>query len=94
MSKNTKQLDNSEQAAHRYIELLKQNPLVQAVWLGGSRSRNSPKNSHHNSDWDLQVITGTEITNLEIPDPAALGIYVDVFNRKVPSKYAELLWKR
>jgi hypothetical protein len=67
-------------------------PCVRSVWLGGSRSPISPKNPHAGSDWDLQVVTGTVVKKTDLPDPAELGVYCDLFPRRAPSKYAVQIW--
>ncbi|OED44912.1 hypothetical protein ACH42_06300 [Endozoicomonas sp. (ex Bugula neritina AB1)] len=93
MSANSIGHDNSVEAVSRFIKLLTAVPGVQSVWLGGSRSPKSPKNSlvHAQSDWDLQVITGT-VNKSQVPSPSDLGIYVDLYWPDKPSKYATQVW--
>jgi len=83
-------LDNSVKGVREYLEHLTETGLVESVWLGGSRSPKSPKNSREDSDWDLQLITGTE--KKELPQPADFGFYIDLFIFDKPSKYAVQLW--
>ena len=88
MSKNSINHDNSTEAAAKFLAVLVETGLVRSVWLGASRSPKSAKNVHENSDWDFQLI-GLTATELErLPNPAELGVYVDLHARKQPSKYA------
>lgn len=92
MSKNSVGHDNSIQAVKKYINALVATNHVQSVWLGGSRSPLSPKNSyvHSGSDWDLQLIKGTD--DNQFLSPADMGIYCDIYIRIKPSKYAVQIW--
>ena len=92
MSAPRPELDTSAAGVQRFIEHLTRLPVVRSVWLGGSRSPMSPKNSRAESDWDLQVITGTKVKKSDLPDPAEQGVYCDLFPRAEPSKFAVQLW--
>lgn len=76
-------------AVSQYVFKLSECPLVESIWLGGSRSAYSRKNPRSDSDWDIQAVTRTKCKKSELPQP----IYpVDLFVFDSKRKFAQQLW--